>query len=52
MADIQVDVLVIGAGPTGLGAAKRLDHIVSSPLSALALLARFTNFGFRTVRHG
>ncbi|KAK3297673.1 uncharacterized protein B0H64DRAFT_129633 [Chaetomium fimeti] len=27
MADIQVDVLVIGAGPTGLGAAKRLDHI-------------------------
>ncbi|KAK3989815.1 hypothetical protein QBC44DRAFT_326596 [Cladorrhinum sp. PSN332] len=27
MADIQVDVLVIGAGPTGLGAAKRLNHI-------------------------
>ncbi|ODQ51438.1 FAD/NAD(P)-binding domain-containing protein [Saitoella complicata NRRL Y-17804] len=24
--DIQVDVLVIGAGPTGLGAAKRLDQ--------------------------
>ncbi|CAK7207534.1 hypothetical protein SEUCBS139899_010344 [Sporothrix eucalyptigena] len=27
MADINVDVLVIGAGPTGLGAAKRLNHI-------------------------
>ncbi|KAK8183289.1 UDP-galactopyranose mutase [Phyllosticta capitalensis] len=25
--DINVDVLVIGAGPTGLGAAKRLNHI-------------------------
>lgn len=30
MADIQVDVLVIGAGPTGLGAAKRL-HQLNSP---------------------
>ncbi|KAH9220019.1 hypothetical protein DL95DRAFT_456932 [Leptodontidium sp. 2 PMI_412] len=27
MADINVDVLVIGAGPTGLGAAKRLNQI-------------------------
>ncbi|KAJ2897813.1 Ferredoxin--NADP reductase [Zalerion maritima] len=27
MADKTVDVLVIGAGPTGLGAAKRLNHI-------------------------
>ncbi|TKW59866.1 hypothetical protein CTA1_1455 [Colletotrichum tanaceti] len=27
MADIKVDVLVIGAGPTGLGAAKRLNQI-------------------------
>ncbi|KAL8343314.1 hypothetical protein RB598_004585 [Gaeumannomyces tritici] len=27
VADITVDVLVIGAGPTGLGAAKRLNHI-------------------------
>ncbi|KAK4143011.1 uncharacterized protein C8A04DRAFT_37882 [Dichotomopilus funicola] len=27
MADINVDVLVIGAGPTGLGAAKRLNHL-------------------------
>ncbi|KAL1901482.1 hypothetical protein Sste5346_001889 [Sporothrix stenoceras] len=27
MADINVDVLVVGAGPTGLGAAKRLNHI-------------------------
>ncbi|EER42206.1 hypothetical protein HCDG_03665 [Histoplasma capsulatum H143] len=25
--DISVDVLVIGAGPTGLGAAKRLNQI-------------------------
>ncbi|TAQ86228.1 hypothetical protein B7494_g5444 [Chlorociboria aeruginascens] len=29
MADINVDVLVIGAGPTGLGAAKRLNQIDS-----------------------
>ncbi|RKF71792.1 putative udp-galactopyranose mutase [Golovinomyces cichoracearum] len=27
MADIEVDVLIIGAGPTGLGAAKRLNQI-------------------------
>lgn len=27
----NVDVLVIGAGPTGLGAAKRLNQIVSFP---------------------
>lgn len=27
----NVDVLVIGAGPTGLGAAKRLNHFVSIP---------------------
>ena len=27
----NVDVLVIGAGPTGLGAAKRLQQIVSAP---------------------
>lgn len=26
--EINVDVLVIGAGPTGLGAAKRLNQIV------------------------
>ncbi|CAJ2511507.1 Uu.00g071320.m01.CDS01 [Anthostomella pinea] len=30
MADINVDVLVIGAGPTGLGAAKRLNQINSA----------------------
>jgi ribulose 1,5-bisphosphate synthetase/thiazole synthase len=27
----EVDVLVIGAGPTGLGAAKRLNQIVRLP---------------------
>lgn len=27
----SVDVLVIGAGPTGLGAAKRLNQIVGIP---------------------
>ncbi|KOS22217.1 hypothetical protein ESCO_002249 [Escovopsis weberi] len=27
MADRHVDVLIIGAGPTGLGAAKRLNHL-------------------------
>jgi ribulose 1,5-bisphosphate synthetase/thiazole synthase len=27
----SVDVLVIGAGPTGLGAAKRLNQIVCLP---------------------
>jgi ribulose 1,5-bisphosphate synthetase/thiazole synthase len=30
-ADSNVDVLVIGAGPTGLGAAKRLQHLVNLP---------------------
>lgn len=29
----NVDVLVIGAGPTGLGAAKRLQQTVLCPLS-------------------
>lgn len=28
MMDSEVDVLVIGAGPTGLGAAKRLQQLV------------------------
>jgi len=30
--DQQVDVLIIGAGPTGLGAGKRLDDLVSKPI--------------------
>jgi hypothetical protein len=32
----QVDILVIGAGPTGLGAAKRLNQVVSLPYTANA----------------
>jgi hypothetical protein len=36
----NVDVLVIGAGPTGLGAAKRLNQIVSLAQYFLLLLAR------------
>ena len=41
----SVDVLVIGAGPTGLGAAKRLHQIVcpaAHQLKAEALLIRST----------
>lgn len=34
--DSSVDVLVIGAGPTGLGAAKRLNQIVRIFPAALA----------------
>lgn len=30
----SVDVLVIGAGPTGLGAAKRLNQLVSCQLAS------------------
>lgn len=32
----QVDILVIGAGPTGLGAAKRLNQVVRFPYTANA----------------
>ena len=32
----EVDVLIIGAGPTGLGAAKRLNHIVSLAAARMA----------------
>jgi NADH dehydrogenase FAD-containing subunit len=32
----SVDVLVIGAGPTGLGAAKRLNQIVRPPIRETA----------------
>lgn len=42
----NVDVLVIGAGPTGLGAAKRLNHIVGSPLPR-SRFARFANLSHR-----
>lgn len=35
----NVDILVIGAGPTGLGAAKRLHHIVRTPLSPHAIIS-------------
>jgi protoporphyrinogen oxidase len=29
MADLEYDIVIIGAGPTGLGAAKRLQQFVS-----------------------
>ena len=35
----NVDVLVIGAGPTGLGAAKRLNQLVRSLPVALGFLS-------------
>ncbi len=45
----SVDVLVIGAGPTGLGAAKRLKQLVClSPILGLA----FTEVAARMDRHG
>ena len=34
MQDQQVDVLIIGAGPTGLGAAKRLNDLVRIPVQS------------------
>jgi hypothetical protein len=44
----SVDILVIGAGPTGLGAAKRLNQIVSAtPVRAKTLLTKA-----RTAPHG
>jgi ribulose 1,5-bisphosphate synthetase/thiazole synthase len=45
----SVDVLVIGAGPTGLGAAKRLNQIVLEPhLRSLPSLTEC----LRMVHHG
>lgn len=35
----SVDVLVIGAGPTGLGAAKRLNQIVRIQFASILLFS-------------
>ena len=45
----DVDVLIIGAGPTGLGAAKRMNQIVRSNDEAFVEPELTTS---RTVRHG
>lgn len=47
----QVDILVIGAGPTGLGAAKRLNQIVGNEKYAIEGPILLTDLP-RTVRHG
>ena len=47
----QVDILVIGAGPTGLGAAKRLNQIVGNEKYAIEGPILLTDLR-RTVRHG
>ena len=45
----DVDILIIGAGPAGLGAAKRLNQIVRlSDLSSRSI----ADAKDRTVRHG
>jgi heterodisulfide reductase subunit A-like polyferredoxin len=48
--DSSVDVLVIGAGPTGLGAAKRLNQIVWPALHLLS--GDIANFPHRMDLHG
>jgi hypothetical protein len=47
----EVDVLVIGAGPTGLGAAKRLNQIVRLPSASPPILQRILTT-VRMVHHG
>lgn len=48
----NVDVLVIGMGPTGLGAAKRLNHIVSSSPPDVPYNPEAANASNRTALHG
>lgn len=47
----DVDVLVIGAGPTGLGAAKRLHQIVRCLTLLLPVRVPMADCS-RTIRHG
>lgn len=47
MNNSNVDVLVIGAGPTGLGAAKRLQHLVRKPTAfQIYLLSNLRSLNF------
>ena len=53
----NVDVLVIGAGPTGLGAAKRLQQLVSRinkimKIERISLATANDAWESRTVPHG
>ena len=42
----SVDVLVIGAGPTGLGAAKRLNQLVRPKSAAMAAVTLTSGAGW------